>query len=49
MLRIRFYLPLDVQLPNDFFTQSVIVAKDVAAGERLREKLIKFLAEDAAC
>jgi multidrug efflux pump len=33
-------------LPNDFFTQSVIVAKDVAARERLREKLIKFLAED---
>ena len=28
---IRFYLPLDVQLPNDFFSQAVIVAKDVAA------------------
>ncbi|HEX7533471.1 MAG TPA: efflux RND transporter permease subunit, partial [Methyloceanibacter sp.] len=28
---IRFYLPLDVQLPNDFFTQAVIVAKDVHA------------------
>ena len=27
---IRFYLPLDVQLPNDFFAQAVIVAKDVA-------------------
>jgi hypothetical protein len=26
---IRFYLPLDVQLPNDFFSQLVIVAKDV--------------------
>jgi multidrug efflux pump len=36
---IRFYLPLNVQLPNDFFTQSVIVAKDVAARERLRVKL----------
>ena len=43
---IRFYLPLDVQLPNDFFTQSVIVAKDVAARERLRAKLIKFMADD---
>jgi multidrug efflux pump subunit AcrB len=42
---IRFYLPLDVQLPNDFFAQSVIVAKDVAARERLRTKLEKMLAE----
>ena len=36
---IRFYLPLDVQLPNDFFAQAVVVAKDVAARERLRAKL----------
>ncbi len=36
---IRFYLPLDVQLPNDFFTQAVIVAKDVEARERLQQKL----------
>jgi multidrug efflux pump subunit AcrB len=43
---IRFYLPLDVQLPNDFFGQSVIVAKDVAARERLRVKLEKVLADD---
>ena len=43
---IRFYLPLDVQLPNDFFSQSVIVAKDVAARERLRVKLEKVLADD---
>ena len=35
---IRFYLPLDVQLPNDFFAQAVIVAKDVAARERLHEQ-----------
>jgi multidrug efflux pump subunit AcrB len=42
---IRFYLPLDVQLPNDFFAQSVIVAKDVSARERLRTKLEKTLAE----
>ena len=33
---IRFYLPLDVQLPNDFFAQAVIVAKDVAARDRLQ-------------
>ena len=42
---IRFYLPLDVQLPNDFFAQAVIVAKDVAARERLQTKLEKSLAE----
>ncbi|WP_072387162.1 efflux RND transporter permease subunit [Hyphomicrobium sp. CS1BSMeth3] len=43
---IRFYLPLNVQLPNDFFAQSVIVAKDVAARERLRAKLESVLAND---
>jgi multidrug efflux pump subunit AcrB len=43
---IRFYLPLNVQLPNDFFAQAVIVAKDVAARERLRIKLTKVLADD---
>lgn len=43
---IRFYLPLNVQLPNDFFTQSVIVAKDVPARERLRTKLETFLADE---
>ena len=43
---IRFYLPLDVQLPNDFFAQSVIVAKDVNARERLRAKLEKVLADE---
>jgi multidrug efflux pump len=43
---IRFYLPLNVQLPNDFFAQAVIVAKDVAARERLRAKLEKLLANE---
>jgi multidrug efflux pump subunit AcrB len=43
---IRFYLPLDVQLPNDFFSQAVIVATDVNARERLRVKLEKVLAND---
>jgi len=42
---IRFYLPLSVQLPNDFFSQAVIVAKDVPARERLHAKLEKALAE----
>lgn len=43
---IRFYLPLDVQLPSNFFAQAVIVAKDVDARERLRGKLEKILAND---
>ena len=43
---IRFYLPLDVQLPNDFFAQAVIVAKDVDARERLQAKLDQLLAEE---
>lgn len=43
---IRFYLPLNVQLPNDFYSQAVIVAKDVAARERLRAKLETFLANE---
>jgi multidrug efflux pump subunit AcrB len=43
---IRFYLPLDVQAPSNFFAQAVIVAKDVDARERLRAKLEKILAND---
>ena len=35
---IRFYLPLDVQLPNDFFAQAVVIAKDVAARDRLQAR-----------
>jgi multidrug efflux pump subunit AcrB len=33
---IRFYLPLNVQLNNDFFAQAVVIAKDVAARKRLQ-------------
>jgi multidrug efflux pump len=43
---IRFYLPLNVQLPNNFFSQAVVVAKDVPARERLRKKLEEVLAND---
>ena len=43
---IRFYLPLNVQLPNNFFSQAVIVAKDVAARERVHAKLEKVLADE---
>ena len=42
---IRFYLPLDVQLANDFFSQAVVVAKNVPARERLHAKLEKTLSE----
>src|SRR6476660_5821672 len=43
---IRFYLPLNVQLPNNFFSQAVVVAKDVHARDRLRQKLEKVLANE---
>lgn len=43
---IRFYLPLNAQLPNDFFNQAVIVAKDVAARDRLQKKLETRLATE---
>jgi multidrug efflux pump subunit AcrB len=43
---IRFYLPLNVELPNNFFSQLVIIAKDIAARERLRARLERVLAED---
>jgi multidrug efflux pump subunit AcrB len=43
---IRFYLPLNVQLPNDFFTQAVLVTKDVEARERVRKKLETLLANE---
>jgi multidrug efflux pump len=43
---IRFYLPLNVQLPNDFFSQVVIVAKNVAARGRLQTKLSNVLADE---
>jgi len=43
---IRFYLPLDVQLANDFFAQSVIVARDVEARDRLQQRLEALLIEE---
>ncbi len=42
---VRFYLPLNVQLPNDFFSQVVIVTKSLAARERVRARLAKALSE----
>lgn len=43
---IRFYLPLNVQLAHDFFSQYVVIAKDLAARDRLHQRLEKILAED---
>jgi multidrug efflux pump subunit AcrB len=42
---IRFYLPLDVQLALPFFSQAVVVAKDLPARERLHAKLERLMAE----
>ena len=36
---IRFYLPLDQQLANDFFGQMVIVTKSIEARERVQARL----------
>src|SRR5262249_23919384 len=43
---IRIYLPLSVELANDFFSQRVVVAKDIEARERLRAKLERVLQDD---
>jgi multidrug efflux pump subunit AcrB len=41
---VRFYLPLNVQLPNDFFGQLVVVTKGIAQRERVRARLEQALA-----
>ena len=43
---IRFYLPLDVQLDNDFLAETVIVAKDLEARDRVQTMLQQRLASD---
>ena len=43
---IRFYLPLSVHLANPFFSQIVVIAKDIAARDRLQAQLEKVLAVD---
>jgi multidrug efflux pump subunit AcrB len=42
----RFYLPLNVQLPNPFFGQVVIVTKSLAARQRLQPQLEKLLVDE---
>ena len=43
---VRFYLPLNVQLPNDFFAQAVVVTKGLEQRERVKAKLEQALAAD---
>ncbi len=43
---VRFYLPLNVQLPNDFFGQLVVVTKGIEQRERLKAKLEHVLANE---
>jgi multidrug efflux pump len=43
---VRFYLPLNVQLPNDFFAQAVIVTKGLQQRERVKAKLEQALAAE---
>ncbi|MFO1055776.1 MAG: efflux RND transporter permease subunit [Dongiaceae bacterium] len=40
---VRFYLPLNVQLPNDFFAQAVVVAKGLEERERVKARLEQAL------
>jgi multidrug efflux pump len=42
---IRFYLPLNVQLALPFFSQAVVVAKDLPGRERLHLRLEQLMAE----
>ena len=43
---VRFYLPLNVQLPNDFFAQAVVVTKGLQQRERVKAKLEQALATE---
>ena len=43
---VRFYLPLNVQLPNDFFGQLVVVTKGLQERDRLKAKLEQVLANE---
>jgi multidrug efflux pump subunit AcrB len=43
---VRFYLPLNVQLPNDFFAQAVVVTKGLQQRERVKAKLERALANE---
>ncbi len=40
---IRFYLPMDVQLPNDYFAQLVVVTKGLEQREKVKARLEQAL------
>ena len=42
---IRFYLPLDVQLQNDFFAETIVVTKSLKAREQVKKRLEAALLE----
>ena len=43
---VRFYLPLNVQLPNDSFAQAVVVTKGIKERERVKARLERALSAD---
>jgi multidrug efflux pump subunit AcrB len=43
---VRFYLPLNAQLANEWFAEAVIVTKTLEARDRLRAKLERLADED---
>ena len=43
---IRFYLPMDLQLPNDYFSQLVIVTKGLEQREKVKARLERALETD---
>ena len=43
---VRFYLPLNAQLPNPFFAQLVLVTKSFDARIRVQDRLEKLLTEE---
>jgi multidrug efflux pump subunit AcrB len=40
---IRFYLPMDLQLPNDYFSQLVVVTKGIEQREKVKARLEQAL------
>jgi multidrug efflux pump subunit AcrB len=43
---IRFYLPLDVQLQNDFFSQAIVVTKSLEVRDQVKQRLEAALQEN---
>jgi multidrug efflux pump len=45
---VRFYLPLNVQLPNDYFAEAIVVTKGIKEREEVRARLQKALDSEFA-